>query len=106
MTSAILSPLAAMSRSAASCTPTALATMAVLWFCAWLIRRGAEEQATDSRRAAFLRALATNAAVIPPRLYVAYAEDPDWRGTAMQALTDPAITDEVKGALRLALSAA
>ncbi len=106
MSSVILSPLATMSRAAASCTPIALAAVAVLWFCGWMIRRGSEAQASDSRRAAFLRVLATNGAVIPPQLYVAYAEDPDWRGTALRSITDPALTDEVKGALRLALAAA
>lgn len=106
MTSAILGPMATMTRSAASSTPIALAAMAVLGFLGWLIKRSSEEQAQDSRRAAFLRALAANPAAIPPEMYVAYAEDPNWRGTALRALTDPDLADEVRAALRQALAAA
>jgi Zn-dependent protease with chaperone function len=102
----ILSPLAVASRSAAANVPFAIAIMAVLAFGAWLANRGSAAQAHDSRRASFLRVLASQPQAISADIYAAYAADPDWRARALRELVDATLPDEVRAAIRQALAAA
>lgn len=102
----ILSPIAVASRSAAANAPFALAVMAILAFGAWLAQRGSAAQVHDSRRAAFLRVLASQPQAVTAEAFAAYAADPEWRARALRDMTDPALPDETRAAIRQALAAA
>lgn len=102
----ILHPLAVASRSAAANVPFALAVMAVLAFGTWLAQRSSTTHTEDSRRAAFLRQLASQPKAISAEVYAAYAADPEWRARALREIVDPALDDEMRSAIRQALAAA